>query len=484
MSAFSILLLMGSYFALLVALSWLVGRTSGHQSFYHGDRKSPWYVVAFGMIGATISGVTYISVPGEVGNSSFHYLQFVFGNLIGYLVIAIVLLPYYYRNNVISIYSVVRNKMGESGYLTSSGFFIVSKLIGAGFRLYLVTLVLQMAVSDQLKIPFYLTVLVCLLVIWLYTFKSGIKTVVWSDTLQTLLLLASVITSVCILTHQSGIDFRSVVRLIGTSAETRIFDWEWHSSNFFPKQLVAGIFMTLAMNGFDQDIIQKNLTCKSAAQARKNMIWFSIGFVVVVFLFLVLGAMLYRYASINSISLPSKSDQLFPVIALNYMGPVAAALFILGITAAAFSSADSASTALTTAVCVDFIKIERFGWFGQHRLRLLVHALISFLLFGIILLFHSFNDQSVVVSIFTAAGYTYGPILGIFAFLFFVPGNPARWSILPVALASPVLTWLISAGCSHYLGYHFGFEIIVLNGFLTFAGLILCSFGNRTVKKV
>ena len=475
MSASTILSVMCGYFLLLIAISALVGRKAGKQAFYNGDRKSPWYIVAFGMIGATLSGVTFISVPGEVGNSAFHYLQFVLGNFVGYLIIAFMLLPFYYRHNLVSIYSILQVKMGHQGRMTTSGFFILSKLIGAGFRLYLVAIVLQMAIFEQIGMSFEINVMICLLVIWLYTYRTGIKAIVWSDSLQTIILIFAV--GFSIFSIFKGTDMNTVewISCLKKMPQTKVFEWDWHSPNFFFKQFAAGIFITLAINGFDQDIIQKNLTCRNITQARKNMIWFSLGFVVVVFLFLILGAMLYKYSSLLSIAVPKQSDQVFPFLALHHLGSVMSLLFVLGVTAAAFSSADSATTALTTAFCIDFLKIEKKSDFVQKKWRTLVHVGFSLLLFVIIIVFHDLNNQSVVNAIFKAAGYTYGPILGVFAFSFFIERMPIRWSILPICLFAPVFTWLIVALLQAKSSYQFGFEIILLNAFIAFSLLFIFS---------
>jgi len=374
--------------------------------------------------------------------------------------------------------------MGHTGYQTTSAFFVISKLIGAGFRLYLVVVVLQMAVFEKAGFPFAFTVLLCLLVIWLYTYRSGIKAIVWSDTLQTLMLIMAVVVTLFILVKGLSLSFEDLSMKLLTSTDTQLFDWNWRSPDFFFKQFVSGILITLAINGFDQDIIQKNLTCKNEKQARRNMVWFSFGFVLVVTLFLVLGALLYWYAQALLIELPEKSDQVFPLIALNHLGPVAAILFVLGVTAAAFSSADSATTALTTTFCYDFIHVGRFPTKAQVQIRFLVHFVFSVLLFGIIMFFHSFNDQSVVVSIFKAAGYTYGPILGMFVFLFLIKRVPSSWSIIPSCVAAPLLTYSITRVAAKSGAYQFGFEIILVNALLTIVLLLIFSKKPDSVKKV
>jgi solute:Na+ symporter, SSS family len=319
MDPITLLLIIFAYFLMLLLVSYFTGKKNQEHTFYHGDRKSPWFVVTFGMIGTTISGVTFVSVPGEVGVSAFHYFQFVMGNMVGYILIATLLLPYYYRKNVISIYSVLEEKMGKEGYLTTSGFFILSKVIGASFRLFLAALVLYMAISKPLGISFGVTVLLCLIVIWLYTFKSGIKTVVWSDTLQTFVFISAVVITIIFITRQLNLSASNITVLLADRPETKIFEFDWKSPQNFFKQFVSGIFMTIALNGFDQDIVQKNLTCRNSNKARKNMLWFSFWFGLTVFMFLTLGALLYYYAEVKGIPLPGKSDQLYPLILTNVL---------------------------------------------------------------------------------------------------------------------------------------------------------------------
>lgn len=478
MQALSLLAIFLGYFVLLLAVSWLVGKRSKSLSFYNGDRNSPWPVVAFGMVGATLSGVTFISVPGEVGNSNFHYFQFVMGNMVGYVLIATLLLPFYYRKNIISIYSVLEEKTGRGGYLTTSGFFILSKVIGASFRLFLATLVIHLAIAGPLGIPFPVTVLVCLMLIWLYTVKSGIKTVVWSDTLQTMMLLLAVVVAIFVLIKQMDSSVIHVVDEIKATGSGKVFEFDWRSPNNFYKQFIAGIFMTIALNGFDQDIVQKNLTCESSSKARSNMLIFSVLFGVAVLVFLFLGALLHLYAYKMNIAIPEKTDELFPLVALNHLGRGVQALFVLGISAAAFSSADSATTALTTAFSIDFLNIQKWNDKKQKLVRALVHLSFTFIIFGVIMLFYYMNNQSVVVAIFKAAGYTYGPIFGVFMFSFFSKRHLISKFILPVCVASPILTWLITLLSYSLLGgYRFGFELIVVNSAITY--LLLSFFSKR-----
>lgn len=483
MKPISLLIIFMSYFAVILGISIFIGRKNKISSFYNGDRKSPWFIVAFGMVGATLSGVTFISVPGEVGNSSFNYLQFVLGNFVGYLIIALFLLPFYYRKNIYSIYTVLHEKMGKQGYLTTSGFFILSKIVGAAFRLYLAAMVIQMAISNPLNIPFSITVFVCLLLIWLYTVKSGIKAVVWSDTLQTFVLLLAVIITITTLVHQLGDTQIYSLGQILQKSDIKVFNFDWHSSNNFFKQFIAGIFITIALNGFDQDIVQKNLTCKNSKKAKTNMLVFSGMFVFTVILFLMLGALLYFYAQQQGLAIPEKTDQLFPLIALNHLGNSVTILFVLGISAAAFSSADSATTALTTAFSIDFLKIDKKAPKKQVKTRNKVHIAFSLVLFVVIMAFYHLNNESVVIAIFKAAGYTYGPILGVFVFAFFVPRFPKPKFIVPICILSPIITFLLTLFIQKIVaGYKFGFELIVVNALITLVGLLIFSTKNNDVK--
>ncbi len=482
MQPLTLLYIFLGYFALLVVISYFTGRKNSSKTFYTGDRKSPWFVVAFGMIGATLSGITFISVPGEVSNSSFYYLQFVLGNFVGYLIIASLLLPFYYRKNIVSIYTVLVDKMGHQGYLATSGFFILSKVIGAAFRLYLAALVIHTAISQPLGLSFGITVIICLILIWLYTAKSGIKTVVWSDVAQTLVLLTAVIMTIISIKNQLGFDFATLHDSIINEAGIRIFNFDYRSPNNFFKQFVSGIFMTIALNGFDQDIIQKNLTCQNGIKARKNMITFSILFVVAVAIFLILGALLILFAQDKGIPIPGNTDQLYPAIAFNHLGGTIAVLFMLGISAAAFSSADSATTALTTAFSVDFLKLEKKDEKTQKRTRTLVHLGFNLLIFIVIYLFYKLNNESVVIAIFKAAGYTYGPIFGVFMFSFFIKRIPKYQFILPICILSPIITYVITLISKEmFFGYEFGFELIIVNSLLTI--MLLTLFSEKDTKR-
>jgi SSS family transporter len=479
MNPILVLFILLGYFGLLITISWFTSRGATTAAFFTANRRSPWYLVAFGMIGATLSGVTFISVPGEVGNSAFSYLQFVLGNLVGYWLVAVVLLPVYYRLNLISIYSFLGKRFGQVSHKTGSFFFIISKLIGAAFRLYLVASVLQIAFFDAYGIPFSVTVVVSIALIWIYTFRGGIKTIVWTDTLQTAFLITAVILTIISISKSLGWNFSEMITQIWRNPLSDIFTWEWKSGNNFYKQFFAGICITLVMVGMDQDMMQKNLTCKNLKDAQKNMMVFSIAFLVTVILFLCLGVLLYIYADNFGLELPVVSDDLYPWLAFNHFGTMAGIAFLLGVSAAAYSSADSALTALTTTLNVDFLPIEKYSESRKVKVRIASHLMFSILLILIIIIFRIINNQSVVVAVFTVAGYTYGPILGLFIFgLIFKRKVRDRW-VPFIAIAAPAFSYLISVNSEKWLwGYSFGFEILILNGLLMVVGLFIISIKN------
>lgn len=474
-----VLLVLAAYFSLLLLVSWFTSRGATSVTFFTGNRRSPWLLVAFGMVGATLSGVTFISVPGEVGNSAFSYLQFVLGNLVGYWLVAGLLLPVYYRMNLISIYSFLGDRFGMISHKTGSFFFIVSKLIGAAFRLYLVAAVLQIAFFDAYGISFSVTVLVSIALIWIYTFRGGIKTIVWTDTLQTLFLVSAVVLTLFSIKETLGWSFSGMVQEIFRDPLSQVFTWEWASGNNFFKQFLSGMFITLVMVGMDQDMMQKNLTCRNLKDAQKNMMVFSLAFLITVILFLCLGVLLYQFARSSGVEIPQASDDLYPLLAINHLGVFVAIAFLLGVTAAAYSSADSALTALTTTLNIDFLDTEKYSENKKKRVRILSHIMFSILLIWIILLFKAINNQSVVVAVFKVAGYTYGPILGLFLFGLF-SARKIRDRLVPlIALLSPILSYIISMNSEKWLnGYTFGFEILILNGWIMITGLWIISYRN------
>jgi len=461
------------FFILVFGISHLTSKNVNNETFFTGNRKSPWFVVAFAMIGTTMSGVTFISVPGEVGNSGWTYLQFLLGNFVGYWAVALVLIPLYYRLQLVSIYTYLNQRFGVRSYKTGSFFFLLSRTIGASFRMYLVAGVLQLAFFDALGIPFAVTVAVAVFMIWAYTFRAGIKTVIYTDSLQTTFLLASVILTTIIISTQLDMSFGSMVKAIDAHPFSKIFDWDWRSKTNFFKQFMAGLGIVIVMNGLDQDMMQKSLTCKNKRDAQKNIFWFSLAFILTNILFLSLGVMLYIYAQMKGIPVTPKSDDFFAFLALNHFGTIAGVLFLLGIVSATYSSSDSALTALTTSFCIDFLNLDTNKPESKST-RMKVHIGFSFLIFLVIVLFRIINSESVVTAVFRVAGYTYGPLLGLFAFGILTKRQVKdRW--VPIlGILSPVLTYIINENSvAWFNGYKFGFELLLLNGLIMFIGLFL-----------
>ena len=482
MSTLLIAIIILLFFAMLMGVSWLTSRNADNETFFTGNRRSPWYLVAFGMIGSTISGVTFISVPGEVGNSAWTYLQFLLGNFIGYWIIALVLIPLYYRLNLVSIYTYLDQRFGIRSYKTGAFFFLISQTIGASFRLYLAAGVLQIAFFNDFGIPFSVTVLITLLLIWVYTYRAGIKTVVWTDSLQTFFILGAVGITIWVILKQLNLNFAGMFTVIDHHPFSEVFDWDWKSRTNFFKQFLAGVGIVLTMNGLDQNMMQKNLTCKTRKDAQKNIFWFSFAFIIANIFFLSLGVMLYYYAAQKGIDLPLRTDDLFPLLAMKYFGPLAGALFLLGILSAAYSSADSALTALTTSFCIDFLNLDT-GSSNSSRTRMRVHIGFSFIMFLVIVLFRIINNESVVSAVFKVAGYTYGPLLGLFAFGILTRRKVKDRFVPLVGLLSPVLTYVINANSEAWLGgYKFGFELLLLNGLIMFSGLLALSVGQKRLR--
>jgi SSS family transporter len=474
MNSTQIILLILGYFSILILISYITGKKSSNQTFFNANKQSPWYVVAFGMIGASLSGVTFISVPGWIEASQFSYMQVVLGYIIGYLVIGTVLLPLYYRLNLTSIYTYLESRFGMYSYKTGASFFLISRIVGASFRLFLVANVLQIILFDELGIEFWQTVTITVLLIWLYTFKSGIKTIVWTDTLQTLFMLVAVGVTILFVSSELGLNSSEILGFVLDSdlSKTFFFD-DIKSSNYFWKQFISGAFIAIVMTGLDQDMMQKNLTCRTLKDAQKNMFWFTIVLTIVNFVFLSLGLLLTVYAQQNGIE--AHKDDLFPVIAKNYLGAGVFVFFLLGLIAAAYSSADSALTSLTTSFSIDIIDIEKkYDKKDQIKIRKRIHVLISFLLILVIITFkYIIKDESVIAKLFVFAGYTYGPLLGLYAFGLFT-----KWLIMDkwvplIAILSPILSYVISINSLKWFGFEFGFFILILNGFLTFLGLVL-----------
>ncbi|MEC3907304.1 sodium:solute symporter [Tamlana sp. 2201CG12-4] len=476
MTATQIMLLIITYFVVLILISYFTGKEDTNDAFFKANKSAPWYLVAFGMIGASLSGVTFISVPGAVETKQFGYLQVVFGYFFGYLVIAYVLLPIYYKLNLTSIYTYLKDRFGTISYKTGSVAFLISRVIGASFRLFLVAKVLQLLIFDQYHIPFTITVIITIALIWLYTFKGGIKTIIYTDTLQTLFMLISVIVTIAFLA--SALDLNSISEIyinVKENALSKVFFLDdVNDAQYFIKSFLAGMFITITMTGLDQDMMQKNLTCKNLKEAQKNMISFSVVLIFVNILFLVLGLLLTQYANQHGIT--AKKDDLFPTIAmLPEIGILTSAFFLLGLIAAAYSSADSALTSLTTSFCIDIIELDKKPKKDQKRIRKQTHIFISLLLVVVIILFEAiFKDVSVIWELFKAAGYTYGPLLGLFAFGIFTKTQLKDKWVWVIALVAPVVSYFINEYSADLLnGYQIGFEILIINGILTFLGLIL-----------
>ena len=485
-----ILFILIGYFLMLILISYLTSRgSSDNHSFFMAKRQSPWYLIAIGMIGTSISGVTFISVPGWVEARSMSYMQTVFGFLLGYTVISFVLMPMYYKLNLISIYTYLEKRFGTASYKTGSAFFLLSRTIGSGFRLYLAAMVMHQFVTSPFGIPFWLTVAITIGLIWSYTFKGGVKTIIWTDLIQTLCLITTLVMTLYIIGDRLGLDISGIIRTVTESPKSQIFFFEngWSDAKNFFKQFLAGASICIVMSGLDQDIMQKNLTVKTLRGAQINMMSYGALLAFINLLFLVLGILLFMYAKQNNIAIPivngtPRTDLLFPTIALNYSTPLIGVLFFLGLLASTYASADSALTALTTAFCIDFLGFQKKETQEEktHTTRTLVHLGFSVLLFFIIILFYIINDSSVIEAIYKAAGYTYGPLLGLFAFGFLTK-KKIRDHLAPyICIASPILTYIINQNSEAWFnGYKFDFELLILNGLITFIGLWAISTNEK-----
>ncbi|MFV0540584.1 MAG: sodium:solute symporter, partial [Aestuariibaculum sp.] len=475
MNATIVLLIIASYFAVLLIISHFVSKNTSDDSFYTGDRKSPWQVVAFGMVGAVLSGVTFVSIPGMVGTNYFYYLQFVIGNVVGYIFITYVLVPIYYDLKLVSIYSYLKTRFGTRSYKTGSLFFLISQSFGAALRLMLAAKILQYAVFEAFGIPFFVTVLLILVLIWLYTHKSGIKTIVWTDTLQTFFLVLAAVVSIYVVKDSLNLSFSQTLTSITESKYYKIFNWDFNSGSNFFKQFISGMLIAVAMVGLDQNMMQKTLTCKNKKEAQKNILSFSVVLAVTQFLFLGLGVMLYLYAEKFGIPLEMENgafintDNLFPMLSLNHFGTIAAVSFILGITAASFSSADSALTALTTSFTHDFLNVKEKNPKEQKILKNCTLFGFSAVIFTIIILF-SESKGDVISTIFKVAGYTYGPLLGLYMFGIFTKRGVNDTVIPYICLVMPIVTYALNHFFIHWYDFDFGFMNIFVNAALT----ILC----------
>lgn len=475
-----ILLLIALYFGVLIVISFLTSRgnkTSENADFFVASRQSPWYLVAFGMIGASLSGVTFISIPGTVADTGFGYFQVVLGYTLGYAVIGSVLLPLYYRLNLTSIYAYLETRYGNYAYKTGASFFVLSRLVGSSFRLFLVANVLQLIVFDELNVPYYVTVTMTIFLIWLYTFRSGIKTIVWTDTLQTFFMLLAMLFGVGLLMQNLDVSWFNLSSYLNSHEEFQIFFFDdLKSSNYFFKQFISGAFIAIVMTGLDQDMMQKNLTCRSLKDAQKNMFWFTVVLVISNFLFLFLGLLLMDYADQNNFS--EIGDALFPAIATSgELGLGLAVLFCIGLIAAAYSSADSALTSLTTSISIDLVGIQkRYDEKKQVKVRKRIHVLVTFLLIVIMMIYkYVITDTSLIYTLFEFAGYTYGPLLGLYAFGLFTKLKATDVWIPFISIGAVVLTFFISLYLEAVYDFELGFFVLIVNGGLSFLGLVLSS---------
>lgn len=478
MSPLTVLLIIACYFTVIFIISFITGRNADNSTFFLGNRKSPWYVVAYAMIGTSISGVTFVSVPGWVGDTQFAYMQMILGYLIGYFVIANILLPLYYRLQLTSIYTYLDTRLGYWSYKTGASFFLLSRIIGTSFRLYLMASVLHLSVFGQWDIPFWVTVVVTIGLIWLYTRKGGIRTVIWTDIMQTTFMILAVIITLYLIARSMDINISGLAGMIKESDYSRIFFFDnINDERHFVKQFLGGAFIAIVMTGLDQDMMQKNLSCKNIKSAKKNVYMLSLSLIPVNLLFLSLGAALYLFAHKEGIPIPERSDDFYPLIATQgYLWSIVSVFFMIGLIAAAYSSADGSLTALTTSFTIDIIGTKNRTEDQAMALRKRVHIMIAVVVLLVILIFRIVNNETVISAIFTVAGYTYGPLLGLYSFGLFTKLK-VRDKVVPlVAILSPIICFFLSRYSEQlFWGYRFGFELLVLNGLITFIGLLLIS---------
>jgi Na+/proline symporter len=466
------------YFLLLLGVAWYTSRNADNNSFFIGNRNSNWMLVAFGMIGTSLSGVTFVSVPGTVGSNNFGYFQVVIGNFIGYCLIAFILLPLYYKMQVTSIYNYLLNRFGKVSYKTGALFFIISRVLGATARLYLVINVLQIFILDNMHVPFWLTTFIILLMILLYTFEGGVKTIVFTDMLQTTCMLLGLVICIYFIMQLMHFSFGDAIQSLYRKNYTKIFNPDIKSGGFFMKQIIGGAFLTIGMTGLDQEMMQKNISVRTLKDSKKNMLTFSMISVGVNFLFLFLGGLLYLFAASQNITI--KGDDLFPTVALNYLPPFVGIIFIIGLISALFPSADGALTALTSSFCIDILGLRRNTLLTEKqtkKIRITVHVSFAIIFFLCIMIFKWLNDKSIINVILTVAGYTYGPLLGLFLFGIFTKRMlPQNTLMIAICFIAPILSYIISINATKWFnGYAIGIELLLLNGLLTFAGLLFIS---------
>jgi solute:Na+ symporter, SSS family len=488
MNPYLVIGIIALYFAVIIAVSYFSARKSKDSDFYNGGGKSPWWVVAFGMIGTTLSGVTFISVPGWVASPAhMTYFEVILGNFLGYIFIMYILLPLYYRLHLTSIYGFIEQRFGFKAYKTSAVLFLLSKIIGAGFRLFIVSLVLQITVFEPLNLPFYLNAIISVFLIWAYTFKGGIKSIVWTDMIQTFFLIFAVVFTIFAIKDELGLSFGEMSSAIGHSENFQMFDFSnfWSNENNFFKQFISGAFITIVMTGLDQDMMQKNLSLRNIKEAKKNFLSFSLSFIPVNFIFMCLGVLFVIYMQTKGIAIPNKTDEIYPMLATHYLSFGVGICFILGIIASAFSSANSAMIAMTTSFMVDIYGLKGKSEEHLKKTRFIVHLCNAVILTLVIILFEAFNNESVVKAIFKFAGYTYGPLLGLYMLGIFTKIKVKDKAIPYVCAFSIIASVLIDKFSETILfGYKFGFEILLLNGLITIVGLLIFHKKNDKISPI
>jgi len=456
------------YVAILLGVGYLTSRNgASNEAFFSGNHRSPWYLVAFGMIGASISGISVVSVPGMVIASEWTYLQTCLGFFFGYVAVAYILLPLYYKLKLTSIYEYLNSRFGSSSYHTGSMFFVIAKMVSSATKLYIAVLVLQHFIFDKWNIPFGITVIICVAIIWLYTHRAGIRTIVWTDTLQTLFFIVAI----SIMCYEA---YKLNAQCMMHNAQSLIFNFQfsifnfndWHSTQYFWKQFISGIFIVIVMTGLDQDMMQKNLTCRTLRESQKNMLSYGVAFLPINFILLLLGSLIITYSQHSGIALPDAPDKIMPFMVSNVMSPIVGICFVLGIISASFSSADSALTSITTTLAVDI-----FGWKDNEKQRRMLHIGVCVLFAIIVILFGYTQNRSIIDTIYTIVGYAYGPLLGMFAFGLFTRYQ-VRDKLVPlIAIASPIICYIINLISTNYYNYQWGYELLLLNGMLTLIGL-------------
>lgn len=482
MSPVLVLITIAAYFAILFTISYIAGRKADNAGFFVGNRKSTWYVVAFAMIGSSISGVTFVSVPGMVATSNFSYLQMVLGFVAGQFIIAFLLIPLFYKMNLVSIYEYLENRFGLSSYRTGAWFFFISKMLGAAVRLFLVCLTLQLLVFDPLKLPFILNVIATVALVWLYTFRGGVKSLIWTDSLKTFCLVVSVVLCIYYIASDLNLSFTGMVNTVVDSDFSRFFFFDdVNDKRYFFKQFLAGVFTMIAMTGLDQDMMQRNLSCKNFKDSQKNMITSGISQFFVILLFLMLGVLLYTFTAQNGITNPAKSDELFPMVATGgYFPVIVGVLFIVGLISSAYSAAGSALTALTTSFTVDILGTKGKSEQEVVTIRKRVHIGMAIVMGIVIFIFNILNNTSVIDAVYILASYTYGPILGLFAFGMLTKKQVRDKYIPLVAILSPILCFILQKNSEFWFnGYAFSYELLIFNAFFTFIGLCLLTVNEK-----